>query len=167
MDGDRIGLQVELACIVGILPRERVEPQPLRVAIEMGIDLGPCGESGDLAASVDYGAVDAQVRWLATHGEFRLIESLALAICRLVLLRPVAGEARAPVDRVEVTIEKPTVLRASSPRVTMARGPAALRGDLLIDVAEVSARRVVGARPSATEVLAAGEGIWLALDRRP
>ncbi len=167
MDGDRIGLTVDLACIVGILPRERVEPQPLRIELELAVDLARCGDTGDLSASVDYGAVDEQIRWLATHGEFRLIESLALAISRLVLLPPAPTDARTQVRAVSVTIRKPTVLRASEPRVTMVRGPEILRGELLVDVPEVHARRVLGARPDALAVLPAGPGAWLALDRRP
>jgi dihydroneopterin aldolase len=167
VDQDRIGLTVDLACIVGILPRERVEPQPLRVELSMALDLLRCGETGDLAASVNYGAVDEQVRWLATHGQFLLIESLALAIARVVLLPPAPGEGRAQVDRVSVSIHKPTVLRASAPSVTLVRGPEVLRGDLLVDVPEVRVARVVGEAPTATAVLALAPSVWLVLDRSP
>lgn len=158
-----IGLTVELACIVGILPRERVEPQPIVVELWMELDLRPCGDSGDLSASVDYGAVDEQIRFLAVEGRFRLIESLALAIVRLVTS---PGPGRAAVDRATVTIKKPVVLRSAEPRVTVSRGPEVLTGDVLVDVPEVRARWVRGERPAGA-ALAAGPGVWLSVEPRP
>lgn len=166
--GEGIGLRVDVSCLVGILPRERVEPQPLQIDLFLTLDLHRCGETGDLGASVDYGAVDAQIRFLAVEGRFRLLESLALAIARLVLLPPLPGEARAAVERVSVTIRKPTVLRAAEPRVVVCRGPEVLRGDVLVDVPEVRIRRVAApAAPPVDAVHALASGSWLALERTP
>ncbi|MEN0064773.1 MAG: dihydroneopterin aldolase [Myxococcota bacterium] len=117
---DRIDLHVDLACIVGILPRERVEPQPLEIDIGMVIDLDACGWTGDLTQSVDYGSVDTQARFLATHGRFRLIESLSVALLRLLLAPPPEG-THAPLLSASVRIAKPTVLRSAIPAVNLER----------------------------------------------
>lgn len=151
---DRIDLHVELACIVGILPRERIEPQPLEIDVSMGIDLDVCGWTGDLTTSVDYGAVDAQVRFLSTHGHFRLIESLSVALLRLLLAPPPAEAPHAPLTKATLRIAKPTVLRSAVPAVTLSRdaGWAASPGDevregcihrTLVDLPEVVAHRVM------------------------
>ncbi len=134
---DTIALELEVSCIVGILPRERVEPQPLHLTLDLELDLEAVGDTGDLERGVDYAAVDAEVRQLCVEGRFRLIESLALAILRAVL--------RGPVHRARVRIAKPTVMRAATPAVELERD-AAWAGDdpVLIDVPEVLARRVDG-----------------------
>ncbi|MEZ4234913.1 MAG: dihydroneopterin aldolase [Myxococcota bacterium] len=139
---DAVLLQTRISCIVGILPRERVEPQPIDVRLRMQLDLGPTGDTGDLAQSVDYASVLDQVRFLAIEGRFRLIESLGLAILRAVLAPPADDEARAAVARARVRIDKPAVLLEACPGVRLARDAAwAAGGDVLVDVPEVTVRR--------------------------
>ena len=111
--GDTVTLDLELDCIVGILPRERVTPQPLRISLRLDLDLGPVGESGDLRRGVDYATIDRQVRFLAGEGRFRLIESLGIAILRVVLTPPVA--------RARVRLAKPTILPGSLPAIELSR----------------------------------------------
>jgi dihydroneopterin aldolase len=109
--GDWIELtDLRIACIVGVLESEQAATQPLLVDVRMYVSLESAGEAGDLTASIDYGAVADHVRMLASHGRFRLIESLAVAIVRLLLAPPVAGEQRAAVEAVEVRIRKPEIL---------------------------------------------------------
>ncbi|MEZ5310168.1 MAG: dihydroneopterin aldolase [Microthrixaceae bacterium] len=53
---DRIILRdLRLAGVVGVLPEERVRPQPLSIDIEILTDLTRAGLSDDLDDSVDYG----------------------------------------------------------------------------------------------------------------
>lgn len=96
--------------IVGILPSEQVAPQPLELQIRLGVDLDAAGRTGDLSQSVDYAAIAHQVRFIAQHGRWRLIESLGTACARLLLAPPAAQEARAQVHRIELHIAKPTIL---------------------------------------------------------
>lgn len=96
--------------IVGILASEQVAPQPLELQIKLGVDLDACGSSGDLSKSVDYAAVADQVRFIAQHGRWRLIESMGTCIARLLLAPPAAQASRAAVERVEIHIAKPTIL---------------------------------------------------------
>ena len=150
---DAITLEADLSCIVGILPREREEPQPIHVSLRMELGLDGPGETGDLSEGVDYAAVDAQIRFLAVAGRFRLLETLGLAILRTVLLPPALGEARAQVGRATVRIAKPAVLLAAQPGVELtrtaswaARPAEALPGggtaDPIVAVPEVAVRRL-------------------------
>lgn len=135
---DRIDLDLEVCAIVGILPRERIEPQPMRISLRMELPLEPCGTTGELGAGVDYAEMDSRIRYLAVHGRFRLIESLAMAILRVVLDPPRAGEGRAAVERATVTIRKPAVLRAAEPSVTLSRDASWAGGDAVVDLPEVT-----------------------------
>lgn len=172
---DRIHLDLELSCIVGILPRERVEPQPIELELELELDLERCGDSGDLGASVNYATVDAAARFLAVEGRFRLIESLGLAILRLLLLPPTADEGRAAIRHASVRIAKPAVLREATPAVSLERDaswaaglratalPGGGRAHTLVSVPEVVARKVVlpagaGLSEGVALPLAGGEG---------
>lgn len=97
-------------CIVGVLEREQRATQRIEVTLRLGLDLEACGETGDLARGVDYAGVAEQVRLLAEHGRFRLIETLALGVCRMLLLPPLPGEGRAAIQKVEIEIRKPEIL---------------------------------------------------------
>lgn len=108
---DRVEIHdLRVEAILGILDREQHTPQPLVADLVLELDLGVAGETGALDASVDYGAISEQVAFLVTHGRFRLLETMALAIARLILLPPAPREARAPVAAVEVALKKPAVL---------------------------------------------------------
>lgn len=150
---DAVTLETEVACIVGILPRERVEPQALRISLRMELDLQGTGDTGDLSQSIDYGEVDAQLRFLAVQGRFRLIESFSLAILRTVLAPPAPGEPRAQVARATVRITKPAVLLSAAAGVELSRTAAwavrpveALPGggtaEEIVAVSEVVVRRL-------------------------
>ncbi len=101
---------IELEAIVGILDFERTTPQPVILDLKLFADLDPCGDSGDLALGVDYATVLAQVRAVVEEGRWRLIESMALALCSLFLAKPAEGESRAVVERVDIRIRKPKIL---------------------------------------------------------
>jgi len=143
---DAVTLSLDLTCIVGLLARERREPQALRISIVLDVGLETAGETGQLGHSVDYGALDGQIRFLAQEGRFVLLESLALAIARFVLLPPAEGERRAPVEAVEVRIDKPDILPDALPGVRLRR--TRWDEDVLVDLPEVIVRR---------RTLAAGE----------
>jgi dihydroneopterin aldolase len=87
----------------GVLPHERVEPQPFEVDVVLHADLSRASESDALADTVDYSAVHDLVGAIVTGRSFDLIEALAGAIARAVL------DATDPtlVDAVEVRVRKP------------------------------------------------------------
>ncbi|MBA2320364.1 MAG: dihydroneopterin aldolase [Deltaproteobacteria bacterium] len=110
-NGDWIELtDLAVDCMVGVLEREQRATQRVMIDVRLFAALETAGETGELAASSDYGAVASQIRLIAEHGRFRLIESLGVAIARLVLAPPTSGESRAQVSAVELRIRKPEVL---------------------------------------------------------
>jgi dihydroneopterin aldolase len=109
-----------LDAVVGITDAEQRSMQPLVIEIELGVDLD-AASGGDLARSVDYAAVHEQVRTLVQYGHWRLIESLAVAIVRLMLAPPAPMERRAQVEDAAVTVRKPKVLEGAIPSVSVRR----------------------------------------------
>lgn len=84
----------------GVTLEERMEPQPIEVDVELHLDLARSEASDDLADTVDYSAVFAEVATIVEGQSFRLLEALAGAIGRAVL----AGH---PVREVEIRVRKP------------------------------------------------------------
>jgi len=150
---DLVTLDLDLDCIVGILPRERVTPQTLQASLEMELDLERTATTGDLDQSLDYAQADAMVRALATDGRFLLIETLAMTALRWLLSPPGPGEARASVAAATVHLRKPQVMPRALPGVRLRRQahqvqvPRVVVADgvaerVLADLDEVLVRRV-------------------------
>ena len=75
---------MEVDCIIGDLPEERLREQTLFVDAELELDLAPAAASDDLADSVDYAALSSAVRAALRAAKCRLVEraaSVALAEC--------------------------------------------------------------------------------------
>jgi len=118
---DAVTLDCELTCILGILARERVTPQGLRASFELELDLEPTATSGELSGSVNYADVDGMFRTLAGHGGFLLLETMALAALRWILLPPGPGESRGVVERATLHLTKPDVMPQALPGVRLTR----------------------------------------------
>ncbi len=121
MRSDRIELRgLRLLGICGVLPLERVSPQPLEVDLDLGVDLDASGASDHLADTVDYGSVCATVERVVTSAEVSLLEHLAARIVEAVL----AGDER--IQWVTVGLRKlrppvPQQLDTSGVRLTRSR----------------------------------------------
>jgi dihydroneopterin aldolase len=101
---DRLSLlRMQFRARHGVLPHEKVEPQPFEVDLVLHADLSAAGESDDLADTVDYAALYDLVAAIVGGPSFDLIEGLAAAIARAALV------ATDPliVDAVEVRVRKP------------------------------------------------------------
>jgi dihydroneopterin aldolase len=87
----------------GVLPEEKVEPQPFEVDLVLHADLGRASISDDLGDTVDYAALYPLVAEIVTGRSFDLIEALAGAIAGAVL------DATDPrlVGAIEVRVRKP------------------------------------------------------------
>ncbi len=107
--------------IVGILDAEQRRPQPIDVEIALELPLEDAARTGELHHSIDYAAVQAWFTTLAQQGRWRLIESLAMATCRLLLAPPGPGEERAAIHAVSVAIRKPTILVGAVPGLRVRR----------------------------------------------
>ncbi len=113
---------LELDCVVGVYPHERDTPQPLRVELDLALDTEPSAHSEKLSHSVHYGEVIEQVHFLLKSCRFRMLETAAHALCRYLLAPPALGERRAQIDRIRLSLEKPTALGGTVvPKLTVER----------------------------------------------
>ena len=109
---DKIRLNdLEVACIVGVNPEERIRTQKLIVSVELGVDTSAAARSDRLTDTVDYEFVAAQAQFLLHLGQFFLLETSCHALCRTLLLAPIAGEDRPTIESVRLQINKPEGLQ--------------------------------------------------------
>lgn len=89
--------------IIGVLPSERITPQPIVINITAFANLSRAGISDDLADTVDYAEIAAQVKKRVETGSDLLVERLARDLAQLIL-------TQFAVERVIVRIEKPLAI---------------------------------------------------------
>lgn len=112
---------LRIDCIVGVEEGERERPQPLVLEVSVGIDLDRAA-GGDLEATVDYQALEREVRFLVEEGRWRLIESVAAVVLRHVLRPDGRGAAGPAIERARVRVTKPEALGgAAIPSVEVER----------------------------------------------
>lgn len=75
----------ELPCRIGIGPGENETPQPVRASVVLEVDLQAVLESADLADSVDYAPVHADLVAAICGPQWELIETLGAELMRLAL----------------------------------------------------------------------------------
>ncbi len=105
--------------IIGVLDHERLAPQPLRVDVDMEIDLHDAGTSDDLEQTVHYGEVAVALANLARDTEYLLLERLAQHMAEVVLSFPL-------VRAVDLTLTKlrppiPEQIDSTAVRIRRAR----------------------------------------------
>ncbi len=102
---DRILIKDLLArCIIGANEHERHEKQNLIINLVIWTDLRKGGKSDRIADTLDYRSLRNGVMDLVEGSKFFLIEALAERIAEVCLQDP-------RVEKVQVTVEKPTALR--------------------------------------------------------
>ena len=85
----------------GVLPHERVVPQPFVLDLDLGLDLGAAGKEDDLAATVSYAEVYDVVANVMQGETKNLIEALAEGVAEALLA------AFQKLRWVRVTVHKP------------------------------------------------------------
>lgn len=136
----------------GVLADEKRDGQTFVIDVAMDLDLSPAGGSDDLAHTVNYAEVAADVMARITGPSFDLIERLAEVIAEDVLARPL-------VDAVEVTVHKPqapvgqpftdvtvTIRRERQPHVVIALGSNLGDRGQTLDAAVAALRATPGLR---------------------
>jgi dihydroneopterin aldolase len=119
--GDLIELRsLRLAGVVGVLPHEQEQAQPLEVDLDLRLDLAPAGGSDALEDTADYGAICDAAEHVVSSTSYALLEALAEHVARAVL------DVDARIDEVTVSVRKlrPPVaqqLGTSGVRITRAR----------------------------------------------
>lgn len=101
---DRIFIRdLEVCCIIGTMPHERVQGQKVVLNIELECDLRPAGRSDELADTVDYCGIRDELQAALGVSQDQLIERLAQRAATICL-------AHAPVSAVTITLDKPGAL---------------------------------------------------------
>jgi dihydroneopterin aldolase/2-amino-4-hydroxy-6-hydroxymethyldihydropteridine diphosphokinase len=119
--GDRISIHgIVVSTIVGVLPHEREIAQPIRVDLDLFVDLHDAGRSDELADTVNYGEVAVQVASAFRESKDVLLERLADRAAEIAV-----GFGR--VEAVDVTVTKlrppvPENLESTSVTITRLAG---------------------------------------------
>jgi FolB domain-containing protein len=111
--------RLELDCIVGIRPPERVHQQRVRLDLGLHADVSQAGRTGRISMTADYDRVAHEVEALLSFRRYHLIEMAAEEVAAMLL------GIHTGVQRVDVRIEKPGALagraRAASVEVKRRR----------------------------------------------
>ena len=120
---DRLELcGLEVACVIGDLPEERIREQRLTLDLSLSLDLSAAAASDALCDTVDYAALAASIRDVLRRSRCRMIECAAECVAKACLVDPRVAE-------VCVRVEKPGAipgLRAAAVVITRKRTEGAL-----------------------------------------
>lgn len=89
---------------LGIDPVERQGRQPVKIDLDVGLDLGPAGVGDEPERTVDYRRLQERVGEVASAREYRLVEALAEAIAGTLL-------AEFDIREIVVRVGKPETAR--------------------------------------------------------
>ena len=121
--GDLIELRgLRVAGIVGVLPQEQAQAQPLEVDLDVAPDLAAAGASDDLADTVDYGALCAVVEQVVTDHALRAARGAGRAHRRRRCSAPTPGSTSVTVAVRKLRPPVAQQLDTSGVRITRARG---------------------------------------------
>jgi dihydroneopterin aldolase len=99
-------------CHLGVYPHEQLTTQPVVVDVRLSFSIREAARSERLRHTVDYSRLAGEVRFLLTHGRFRLVETAAEAVAAWIL-KPARG-LYATVDAVCVRLAKPRALQGQA-----------------------------------------------------
>lgn len=85
----------------GCMEEERAIGQRFFVDVAMYLDLGPSGKSDDLAQTVNYADVFAEIREIVEGEPFTLLEAVAERIAETLF------EKHSLIERMRITVHKP------------------------------------------------------------
>jgi len=113
---DRIELKgIRALGTIGVLPEERIRPQPFEIDVYIEADLLKAGESDDLSDTINYGEITEIVTKVINEESHQLLERVASHLTEVILAIP-------KVVGVEVVIRKlrppvPEFLESSGVRI--------------------------------------------------
>ena len=99
--------ELSVEAILGILPQERVTPQPVVINITVFTNTRRAARSKDIVDAVNYAALADAAAKLTIDGKYLLIETLVEDLAALSL-------SRAHVEGVSVRVEKPQAVPATA-----------------------------------------------------
>ncbi len=92
-------------CCHGVLPREQVEPQEFRLAVELITDTVQAAETDDLADTIDYGEVYQTVKRIMEGPPHKLLESLVSEIAEAVLANELVMSVTVRLEKVAAPVD--------------------------------------------------------------
>ena len=97
-------IDLEITCIIGILPNERVKEQTLLLNINLDVDIGDSTFADDINETIDYTIIGEMATKLAVTKKYNLIESFCKDLNNLFL------ETFQVIQQTRITVKKPNAL---------------------------------------------------------
>tara|TARA_B100000315_G_C14020091_1_gene338418 strand:+ start:99 stop:455 length:357 start_codon:yes stop_codon:yes gene_type:complete len=97
-------VDLEITCIIGIHPHERVEEQNIYLDINLDIDYQDSAHSDDINKTIDYTKIAQLATELAISKKYQLIESLCCELNDLLL------DKFEIIQQSTITVKKPNAL---------------------------------------------------------
>lgn len=105
MSADEIFIRdLVIETLIGVLPHERITPQPVELDISLKTSIEVAARSEDLVDTLDYAAIAAGLASYVQSTHFQLIETLAEAIVQWLWVFSPA------IDHVHLELRKPKAL---------------------------------------------------------
>ncbi|HIF71123.1 MAG TPA: dihydroneopterin aldolase [Dehalococcoidia bacterium] len=101
--------QLELDCIIGINPWERLTRQRITIDIEINADLSAAGKSDAIEDTINYRTISKAITTEIEASSYGLVEALAARVAEICLE---LENERA--QSVEVTVRKPGAVRKAA-----------------------------------------------------
>ena len=92
---------LEVSCIIGDLPDERINEQVMRIDAVLFLDLRKAARSDDLDDTVDYAEICDDIRSVLKRAECRMIERAADCVAFVCLRDPRVARVRVRVEKRE------------------------------------------------------------------
>ena len=97
-------VDLEITCIIGILPNERVKEQTLLLNINLDVDIGDSTFADDINETIDYTIIAEMATQLAITKKYNLIESFCKDLNNLFI------ETFQVIQQTRITVKKPNAL---------------------------------------------------------
>ena len=97
-------VDLEITCIIGILPNERVKEQTLLLNINLDVDIGDSTFADDINETIDYTIIAEMATQLAITKKYNLIESFCKDLNNLFL------ETFQAIQQTRITVKKTNAL---------------------------------------------------------
>ena len=107
MQGTIVVEGLEVFCIIGVHPHERVRPQRLILRCELDRDFEAAARTDDVSQTLDYVAVAQTLTTMARKGKYQLLETYVEEAAEALL-------SLEGVTRVGLEVQKPAAIERAS-----------------------------------------------------
>ena len=97
-------IDLEITCIIGILPDERVKEQTLLLDIYLDVDFGDSNIADDINETIDYTQIAEMATQLGISKKYKLIESFCYDLNNLFL------DTFKIIQQSNITVKKPNAI---------------------------------------------------------